>query len=127
MAGQDQPVVLVVDDDTDGRELYATTLRSAGYAVEEAADGHEAVDKAFKHRPALILMDLLLPRLDGWEAIDWLKKNPMTSSIPIVVVTGDADPSHIARARAAGCEKVLLKPCAPKRLLAGIEEVLRKA
>ncbi len=123
----DQPVVLVVDDDTDGRELYATTLRSAGYAVDQASDGHEAVDKAFKRRPALILMDLLLPRLYGWEAIDWLKRNAMTSGIPIVVITGDADRSHIERAKAAGAERVLLKPCAPKKLLAEIEEVLRSS
>ncbi len=127
MTAQKEPAtVLVVDDDEDGRELYATTLRGAGYGVEEAADGHEAMDKAYKHRPSLILMDLLLPRLDGWEAVGWLKKNATTSAIPIVAITGDSDRTHIERARAAGCAKVLLKPCGPKQLLEEIKDLLAK-
>jgi two-component system cell cycle response regulator DivK len=116
------PIALVVDDDPDGREMYATTLRAAGFEVEEAADGFEANDKAFRLRPAVILMDLLMPRLDGWEVVGWLKKNPATRGIPIVAITG-ATPEQAELARQAGCAAVLVKPCAPERVLAEIDRV----
>jgi CheY-like chemotaxis protein len=115
--------VLVVDDDRDGRDMYTATLAAAGFRVEQAIDGFEAVDKGFKLRPDLILMDLLMPRLDGWEVIGWLKNNRNTHDIPILAVTG-AQPEQRDLARDAGVHSVLVKPCPPDALLAAIRTVL---
>jgi len=119
----DSPLVLVVDDDRDGRDMYTATLKAAGFRVEEAADGFEAVDKGYKLHPDLILMDLLMPRLDGWEVIGWLKGNRNTRDIPILAVTG-AQPEQRDLAREAGVHSVLVKPCPPDRLLGEIRTVL---
>ncbi len=116
-------LVLVVDDDRDGREMYAATLTAEGFRVEQAADGFEAVDKGYKLRPDLILMDLLMPRLDGWEVIGWLKNNRNTRDIPIVAVTG-AQAEQRDLARQAGVHSVLVKPCPPDTLLEEIRRVL---
>jgi two-component system, cell cycle response regulator DivK len=116
-------LVLVVDDDRDGREMYTATLKTAGFRVEQAIDGFEAVDKGYKLRPDLILMDLLMPRLDGWEVIGWLKNNRNTREIPIVAVTG-AQPEQRDLAREAGVHSVLVKPCPPEALLDEIRRVL---
>ena len=117
---------MVVDDDPDGREMYAATLVSSGFVVEQASDGFEATDKAFRLKPQVILMDLLMPRLDGWDVVEWLKKNPMTRSIPIVAVTG-ASPERVRLVKEAGCSAVLAKPCDPDDLLATIHRVLGQA
>ena len=119
----ERPLVLVVDDDRDGREMYTATLNTAGFRVEEAIDGFEAVDKGYKLRPDLILMDLLMPRLDGWEVIGWLKNNRNTRDIPIVAVTG-AQAEQRELARDAGVHSVLVKPCPPEVLLDEIRRVL---
>ena len=115
--------MLVVDDDRDGREMYTATLARAGFRVEQAIDGFEAVDKGYKLHPDLILMDLLMPRLDGWEVIGWLKSNRNTREIPIVAVTG-AQPEQRELAREAGVHSVLVKPCPPETLLGEIRRVL---
>jgi CheY-like chemotaxis protein len=115
--------VLVVDDDRDGREMYSATLTMAGFRVEQAMDGFEAVDKGYKLHPDLILMDLLMPRLDGWEVIGWLKNNRNTCEIPIVAVTG-AQAEQRELAREAGVHSVLVKPCPPEALLGEIRRVL---
>jgi two-component system cell cycle response regulator DivK len=120
-----ESLVLVVDDDRDGREMYTATLAGSGFRVEEAADGFEAVDKSYKLRPDLILMDLLMPRLDGWEVIGWLKSNRNTRDIPIVAVTG-AHAEQRDLARQAGVQSVLVKPCSPDRLLEEIRRVLNE-
>jgi CheY-like chemotaxis protein len=117
------PLVLVVDDDPDGRNLYSYALEAAGFRVEEAGDGFEAVDKSYKLKPQIILMDLLMPRLDGWEVVTWLKKNPITSDIPIVAVTG-AEEEVRRRAVVAGCQAVLVKPCPSDRLIEEVRHVL---
>lgn len=117
------PLVLIVDDDPDGRQLYSYALEAAGFRVEQAADGFEAVDKGYKLRPQVILMDLLMPRLDGWEVVSWLKKNPITRGIPIVAVTG-AQEEIQQMAVAAGCRAVLTKPCPGGRVVDEVRQVL---
>jgi CheY-like chemotaxis protein len=119
----ESPLVLVVDDDRDGREMYTATLTRSGFRVEQAIDGYEAVDKGYKMRPDVILMDLLMPRLDGWEVIGWLKNNRNTREIPIVAVTG-AQAEQRELARQAGVHSVLVKPCPPETLLEEIRRVL---
>jgi two-component system, cell cycle response regulator DivK len=121
----ESPLVLVVDDDRDGREMYTATLGAAGFRVEQATDGFEAVDKGYKLRPDVILMDLLMPRLDGWEVIGWLKNNRNTCDIPIVAVTG-AHAEQRELARQAGVHSVLVKPCPPEALLGEIRRLLQE-
>ena len=95
--GDPGPLILVVDDFEDNREMYTQYLRFNGYRVAEAVDGLDALTKAAALRPDLIVMDLSLPRLDGWEATRRLKKDPLTSQIPVVALTG-----HPRRSRGGG-------------------------
>jgi len=118
------PLILVVDDFEDNREMYTQFLRFSGYRVAEAVDGVEALDKAAALKPDLIVMDLSLPRMDGWEATRRLKKDPVTSHIPVVALTGHALAGHAEGARAAGCDSFVTKPCIPADLEAEIRRVL---
>jgi CheY-like chemotaxis protein len=118
------PLILVVDDFEDNREMYTQFLRFSGYRVAEAVDGVEALDKAATLKPDLIVMDLSLPRMDGWEATRRLKKDPVTSHIPVVALTGHALAGHAEGARAAGCDSFVTKPCIPADLEAEIRRVL---
>jgi two-component system cell cycle response regulator DivK len=118
------PLILVVDDFEDNREMYTQFLRFSGYRVAEAVDGVEALDKAATLKPDLIVMDLSLPRMDGWEATRRLKKDPATNHIPVVALTGHALAGHAEGARAAGCDSFVTKPCIPADLEAEIRRVL---
>jgi CheY-like chemotaxis protein len=111
------PLVLVVDDFDDNRLLYATTIAEAGYAVEEASDGQQAIDKIGSRRPAVIVMDLSMPVLDGWETTRRIKANPDTADIVIIALTGHATNYGLEQAKDAGAEAVLTKPCLPQDLL----------
>ena len=118
------PLVLVVDDYLDAREMCAEFLRFSGFRVEEAADGIEAIEKASELLPAVILMDLSLPRLDGWEATRRLKKDERTKSIPVIALTGHALAGHAEVATEAGCDSFLTKPCLPDVMVAEVKRVL---
>jgi len=118
------PLILVVDDFEDNREMYTQFLRFHGYRVAEAVDGLDALTKAAALRPDLIVMDLSLPRLDGWEATRRLKKDPLTSHIPVVALTGHALAGHEEGARSAGCDAFVTKPCIPADLETEIRRVL---
>jgi len=118
-------LVLLVDDNADMRQLYSLCLTHEGFDTEEAADGFEAFDKGLKRRPDLIVMDLRMPRLDGWEAVRLLKNRSTTQGIPIVALTGDDDLEHLKLARNAGCDAVLQKPCTPEALLATVQKLLQ--
>jgi len=118
------PLILVVDDFEDNREMYTQYLRFNGYRVAEAVDGLDALTKAAALQPDLIVMDLSLPRLDGWEATRRLKKDPVTSHIPVVALTGHALAGHAEGARDAGCDAFVTKPCIPADLEAEIRRVL---
>lgn len=115
--------VLLVDDDRDNRIIYRAVLEHAGYTVIEAEDGVEGVRLARVHQPDMILMDLSMPRLDGWGAIRELKEDDRTAAIPVcalsahVLLTGDYE-----RARAAGFECYLTKPIAPRQVLGEVQE-----
>ena len=113
-----QPLVLVVEDYQDAREMYAAYLQFSGYRVAEASNGLEAVEKARELLPAIILMDLALPKMDGWEATRLLKADERTRNIPIVALTGHALAGHAEGARQAGCDAFVTKPCLPDALVA---------
>ena len=115
-----KPLVLLVDDDEDSRFLYSHYLTSeAGYRVAEAADGQAGIDLASSLQPDVIIMDLTLPVMDGWEALRLLKGNERTRSIPVVALTG-----HSLREKKE-FHAVLLKPCLPEALAAQVERLLR--
>ena len=117
--------ILMVDDYHDNREMYAAYLRYSGFVVEEAVTGTEAIEKAQATRPNLIVMDLSLPGMDGWEATRRLKTDPKTGHIPIVVVSGHALEGSVQTAKAAGCDAFLRKPCLPQVLLAEVKRLLK--
>jgi two-component system, cell cycle response regulator DivK len=118
------PLVLVVDDVDHGREIFAEYLEFRGFRVATASDGLEAIAKTHELRPDIILMDLSLPGIDGWEATRRLKQDPRTSAIPIIAVTAHALASAHDKARAAGCNAVVTKPCPPKELEQEIQRQL---
>ncbi|HEU5194808.1 MAG TPA: response regulator [Methylomirabilota bacterium] len=119
----DSLLVLLVDDYPDNRDIYVQFLTYSGLRVEEAENGHQALDKAFSLRPDVIVMDLSLPGLDGWEATRRLKHDPRTRDIPVIALTGHALAGHSKGALDAGCDAFITKPCLPERLLEEIRAI----
>ncbi len=113
--------VLLVEDNDDNRIIYATALRYAGYRVLEAITGTEGVAHARNSKPDLILMDISVPELDGWEATAILKADPATHHIPIIAVTAHALPGDQERSIAVGCDGYLAKPITPAALLREVD------
>lgn len=124
MTDENAPLILVVDDYQDAREMYAEYLQFSGFRVAEAKTGNEAIDKAFELRPALILMDLSLPGMDGWEATRLLKSDERTRRIPVVALTGHALAGASEGARKAGCDSFVTKPCLPDDLVVEVRRML---
>jgi CheY-like chemotaxis protein len=120
----DPLLALLADRDPDTRKLYAEYLRLGTWSVEEASDGPEALAKAIGRRPNVIVTETALPGISGYELCNILKRDPITQTIPIVVVTADAFPADLHRARAAGADGVLIKPCLPETLLAEMRRVI---
>ena len=118
------PLVLVVDDFPDNRDMYMQYLEFSGLRVAEAQNGHEALQQANTLLPDLIVMDLSLPGLDGWEATRRLKADPRTRAIPVIALTGHALAGHSKGAIEAGCDAFITKPCLPERLLEEIRKML---
>jgi two-component system, cell cycle response regulator DivK len=120
-----RPIVLLVEDDREGRQLYAEWLEQAGFRVEQAHNGLQALERAFDLRPDVVVTDLNIPGIDGYELTRRLKADRRTSATPIVAVTGygpfTQDPS---RADRAGCDMVLSKPCGPEDLEAAIRGLI---
>jgi CheY-like chemotaxis protein len=119
--------VLVVDDYEDNRQMYAELLAFAGFAVVQASNGAEGIAVAQAVLPSLIVMDLSLPVMDGWEATRRLKSDDRTKHIPILAVTGHAPEGlagHSAAVEEAGCDGFLAKPCTPEGLLEMVHGVL---
>jgi two-component system cell cycle response regulator DivK len=117
-------LILVVEDQEDNRRIMRDLLTSAGYEVIEAVTGEEGVVAAETHRPDLILMDIQLPGLDGYEATRQIKANPDLEHIPIIVVTSYALSGDDVKAFEAGCNAYVSKPFSPRELLAKIREYL---
>ncbi len=121
------PKLLVVDDDEMNRDVLARRLLRRGYGVIFAASGEEALIAAASERPDVILMDLAMPILDGYEATRRLKKNPDTSSIPVIALSAWAMNSDRDKALEAGCDDYDVKPFDWARLLGKIDACLRPA
>ena len=116
--------ILVIEDHEDNRRILRDLLTSAGYEPIEAVTGEEGVVLAETHRPDLILMDIQLPGLDGYEATRRIKANPALRHIPVIAVTSYALSGDDVKAREAGCDAYVTKPFSPRALLAKVREYL---
>jgi CheY-like chemotaxis protein len=119
--------ILLIEDHRDNREITELILAAAGHRVTSASDAVRGLYLAARDQPDLILMDLALPRLDGWEATRRLKAYPLTRHIPVVAVTAHVRQDALARAQAAGCLAVITKPFEIDTLLSTIARVLAQS
>ncbi|MBI4265429.1 MAG: response regulator [Acidobacteria bacterium] len=119
-----RPLVLIVEDQADLRQLYAQELAISGFDVIEAADGADAIAHTSTRLPDVVLMDLSLPVLDGWEATQRLKNDARTAHIPVVALTAHDGALELQRATRAGCDWFVPKPCPPGALIAEVRRVL---
>jgi two-component system cell cycle response regulator DivK len=119
--------ILVIEDQEDNRQILRDLLTSADFEVIEAEDGEAGLAAAAEHRPDLVLMDIQLPGLDGYEATRRLKADVVLHAIPVIAVTSYASSSDVDKARAAGCDAFVSKPFSPRQLLAKIREYLSPA
>ena len=117
---------MLVEDDLDGRRLYAEWLEQAGFTVEQAHNGRQALERALELRPDVVVSDLNIPGIDGYELTRRLRQDARTMRIPVLAITGyaafAADPG---RAQRAGCDVVLEKPCSPEDLEAAIRQLIQ--
>jgi two-component system cell cycle response regulator DivK len=118
--------ILVVEDQEDNRQILRDLLASAGFQMIEAHDGEQALIMARSQRPDLILMDIQLPLIDGYEATRSLKRDPELKRIPVIAVTSYALSGDEERAREAGCDAYVAKPFSTRNLLATIERFLEQ-
>jgi two-component system cell cycle response regulator DivK len=122
---KETPLVLVIDDSEDNREVYAQFLLHVGWRVAIAVDGVEGLAQATALRPDAIVLDLGMPKMDGWEVAKRLKANTVTRRIPVLALTGHALDQSKQRAVAAGVDDYLVKPCLPADLVAAIRRHLK--
>jgi two-component system cell cycle response regulator DivK len=116
--------ILVVEDQEDNRSILRDLLTSAGFEVIEALNGADGVDLAEAEKPDLILMDIQLPLVDGYEATRRIKASPTIQETPVIAVTSYALSGDEAKAQAAGCDGYVTKPFSPRLLLAKVREYL---
>lgn len=115
--------VLLVEDTPDNREIYRTILEYGGHRVLEAVNGLEALRLVPVQRPDVIVMDVTMPVMDGIEATRRLKSDPLTSGIPVLILTAHAFASDVAAAKEAGADAYMAKPCEPRTLLVAVERL----
>ena len=116
--------ILIVEDTEDNRRILRDLLTAAGYDLLEAADGEAGVEMAARHKPDLVLMDIQLPLIDGYEATRRIKADPALKHIPILAVTSYALSGDEEKTRAAGCDGYVAKPFSPRQLLGKVRELL---
>lgn len=116
--------VLLVEDNLHNRRIFAGILRHYGYDVTEAVNGEEGLEMARQLVPDLVLMDLSLPVMDGWEATRRIKNEPALKAIPVVALTAHAMAGDESRALEAGCDAYLSKPISPKKLVEEVQRIL---
>ena len=116
--------ILVVEDQEDNRQIIRDLLSATDYEIMEAETGEQALEAVAKQRPDLILMDIQLPGIDGYETTRRIKADPALRSIPIIAVTSYALSGEEQKARAAGCDEYVPKPYSPRQLLAKIRQYL---
>ncbi len=121
------PTILIAEDEPDIRDLVAFTLQFGGFQVVVTSNGQEAVERAVETRPDLILLDVRMPRMTGYEACAALKKNPDTAAIPVVFLSAKGQEAEVKSGLAAGALEYILKPFAPDELISRVGELLKAA
>ncbi len=121
---RERPLVLIVEDQSELRQLYVLHLTKCGFDVIEAENGQIAIDHTTQHAPDVVLMDLSLPVIDGWEATRRLKADQRTAHIPGVALTAHDGSGELQRATRAGCDWFVPKPCPPDALITEVRRVL---
>ena len=119
--------VLLVEDNDDNLSIYSTILRHFGYDVLEATDGAAALEMASARLPNLILMDVSIPIMDGWEATRRIKADPATAHIPIIALTAHALASDRERAKEVGCDDYISKPAEPRTVVEAVQRFIGAA
>lgn len=127
MTEQKQKTILLVEDNEDNLVVYRTILEHVGFRVLEARDGEEGVESAKQNIPDLILMDISIPKIDGWEATQRLKADDNTKAIPIIALTAHALEEDRQKAIQAGCDGYLAKPVEPRRVVQEVERFVGPA
>jgi DNA-binding response OmpR family regulator len=121
---REQPIVLAADDDEDILALVAFRLERSGYTVIQARDGQEALDLALSEKPDLAVLDVMMPKLDGFELTRRLRSEQATSSMPIILLTARAQDTDVAQGFQAGADDYLRKPFSPQELRTRVQAVL---
>ncbi|MEK9148871.1 MAG: response regulator [Candidatus Desantisbacteria bacterium] len=119
--------ILIVDDDQDIVEILRALLETEGYDVIEAFNGKEGIDKAYQHMPHLILLDIMMPVLDGWQVCQRLKACKKTSNIPITIITAKNEQEDRNRAKKEGADDYITKPFQPEDLILRIQKSIRES
>ena len=119
-----QPVILIVEDDENARDIFSTLLRHHGFDVQEARNGEQVLELAREHKPAVVLMDLSMPIVDGWTALRQLKANEHTADIPVVALTAHSMEGDRRRTQDAGFDSYLAKPLDPHRVLSEVRRLI---
>ena len=121
---RERPLILIVEDQSELRRLYVHQLIVSGFDVIEAENGADAITHTTSHSPDVVLMDLSLPIVDGWEATRRLKADERTAHIPVVALTAHDGSGELQRATRAGCDWFVPKPCPPDALVAEVRRIL---
>ena len=122
----DQPVILAADDDEDILQLVSFRLGRSGYRVLQAHDGEEAVALALEHEPDLAVLDVMMPKMDGFEVVRRLRAEEATKSIPIIMLTARAQDTDVQGGFEAGANDYLRKPFSPKELRTRVQALLAR-
>ncbi len=116
--------ILIADDRPEVVELVKVTLEGEGYQTIDASDGREALEKIGKEKPDLILLDIIMPRMDGFEVLSKVRKDPKTKDIPVIMLTAKGQKVDKEKGGTLGAQDYIIKPFSPSRLLRKIEEIL---
>jgi CheY-like chemotaxis protein len=124
VTGSAGALVLVADDEEPVRELVCEVLADAGFRTMAASDGDQVTAQAVEHQPALIILDVMMPQMDGYTTLTRLRGHPMTKDIPVIVLTGQTEPVYRTLSAGVGAVAHLLKPFSPRQLTETVQRVL---
>ena len=117
---------LIVEDDPEARKVLSLILKLDGYEISTASGGAEAVQAMTAMIPDLVLLDVMMPDMDGYQVCGWVRSNPATAAVPVVMLSGKADPESVARGLEVGADEYLSKPISPSKLTAQLRGVLAR-
>jgi CheY-like chemotaxis protein len=125
-AAAGRPLVLVADDEPALRELISEVLAEAGFRTVRATDGAEVLDLAIRHQPRLIILDIMMPKMDGYTTLTRLRGHPATQDVPVIVVTGQTGPLYQTLSFGTGATAHITKPFSPRQLMETVERLIRE-